>query len=427
VKRGIVPESITVTNNQTGETREIPILNGGVAASEFSKLVPGVWFYDPGFMATASAESAITYLDGDAGILRYRGYPIEQLAENSTFVEVAYLLVNGELPTAEQLQVWTTDITFRSYIHENMRKRFLEGFHYDAHPMGMLISSIAALSTFYKESKNLDDPEILYKQIVRLIAKMPTLAAAAHRFSVGMPFVYPDKNLSYPENFASMMWKVNERTYEANPVLVRALDVLFILHADHEQNCGTTAMRTVGSSHADPYVATAAAAAALYGPRHGGANEAVLKMLNKIGHIDNIPAYVETVKAGKTKLEGFGHRVYKNFDPRATIIKKTADEVFAVTGNNPLLDIALKLEEIALADDYFISRRLYPNVDFYSGLIYQAMGFPVEMFTVLFAIPRTAGWLSHYKELLEHDAKIYRPRQLYIGSDARDFVPMSER
>jgi citrate synthase len=426
VKRGIVSESITVTNNQTGETREIPILNGGVAASEFSKLVPGVWFYDPGFMATASAESAITYLDGDAGILRYRGYPIEQLAEKSTFVEVAYLLVNGELPTAEQLQVWTTDITYHTYIHENMRKRFLEGFHYDAHPMGMLISSIAALSTYYKESKNLDDREILHKQIVRLIAKMPTLAAAAHRFSKGMPFVYPDNNLSYSENFASMMWKV-QPSFEANPVLVKALDVLFILHADHEQNCGTTAMRTVGSSHADPYVATAAAAAALYGPRHGGANEAVLKMLNKIGHIDNIPAYVETVKAGKTKLEGFGHRVYKNFDPRATIIKKTADEVFAVTGNNPLLDIALRLEEIALADDYFISRRLYPNVDFYSGLIYQAMGFPVDMFTVLFAIPRTAGWLSHYKELLEHDAKIYRPRQLYIGSDVRDFVPISDR
>jgi citrate synthase len=416
-----------VTNNQTGETREIPILNGGVAASEFSKVVPGVWFYDPGFMATAAAESAITYLDGDAGILRYRGYPIEQLAEKSSFVEVAYLLVNGELPTAEQLKVWTTDITYHTYIHENMRKRFLEGFHYDAHPMGMLISSIAALSTFYKESKNLDDQEILYKQVVRLIAKMPTLAAAAHRFSVGMPFVYPDNNLGYSENFLSMMWKVNEPTYEANPVLVKALDVLFILHADHEQNCGTTAMRTVGSSLADPYVATAAAAAALYGPRHGGANEAVLKMLNKIGHIDNIPAYVETVKAGKTKLEGFGHRVYKNFDPRATIIKKTADEVFAVTGRNPLLDIALKLEEIALADDYFISRRLYPNVDFYSGLIYQAMGFPVEMFTVLFAIPRTAGWLAHFKELLEQDSRISRPRQLYIGSDVRDFVPMADR
>jgi citrate synthase len=422
-----VSESITVTNNQTGETREIPIVNGGVAAAEFSKVVPGVWFYDPGFMATAAAESGITFLDGDAGILRYRGYPIEQLAEKSSFIEVAYLLVNGELPTADQLQVWATDIKYHTYIHENMRKRFLEGFHYDAHPMGMLVSSIAALSTYYKESKNLSDLEVLYKQVVRLIAKMPTLAAAAHRFSVGMPFVYPDNNLNYTENFLSMMWKVAEPTYQANPVLAKALDVLFILHADHEQNCGTTAMRTVGSSHADPYVATAAAAAALYGPRHGGANEAVLKMLNKIGHIDNIPAYIETVKAGKTKLEGFGHRVYKNFDPRATIIKQTADQVFEVTGRNPLLDIALRLEEIALADDYFISRRLYPNVDFYSGLIYQAMGFPVEMFTVLFAIPRTAGWLAHFKEQLEQEMKISRPRQLYVGPEVRDFVPMSDR
>ena len=420
-------ESITVTNNQTGESREIPIVNGGISASEIHKVVPGTWLYDPAFMATAAAESAITYLDGDAGILRYRGYPIEQLAEKSSYIEVAYLLVNGELPDEKQLADWSLDIKYHTYIHENMRKRFLEGFHYDAHPMGMLVSSIAALSTYYKESKNLNDPEILYKQIVRLIAKMPTLAAAAHRFSVGMPFVYPDNKLNYTENFLSMMWKVAEPTYEAHPVLTRALDILFILHADHEQNCGTTAMRTVGSSHADPYVSTAAAAAALYGPRHGGANEAVLKMLNKIGHIDNIPAYIETVKAGKTKLEGFGHRVYKNFDPRATIIKKTADSVFEVTGRNPLLDIALKLEEIALADDYFISRRLYPNVDFYSGLIYQAMGFPVEMFTVLFAIPRTAGWLAHYKEQLEQEMKISRPRQLYIGADERDYVDMSQR
>jgi citrate synthase len=422
-----VSESITVTNNRTGEAREIPIVNGGVAASEFSKVVPGVWFYDPGFMATAATESSITYLDGDAGILRYRGYPIEQLAQKSTFIEVAYLLVYGELPTAAQLDVWATEIKYHTYIHENMRKRFLEGFHYDAHPMGMLISSIAALSTYYKESKNLGDGDVLHKQTVRLIAKMPTLAAAAHRFSVGMPFVYPDNKLNYTENFLSMMWKVAEPSYEADPVLAKALDVLFILHADHEQNCGTTAMRTVGSSHGDPYVATAAAAAALYGPRHGGANEAVLKMLNKIGHMDNIPAYIETVKAGKTKLEGFGHRVYKNFDPRATIIKKTANEVFAVTGHNPLLDIALKLEEIALADEYFISRRLYPNVDFYSGLIYQAMGFPVEMFTVLFAIPRTAGWLAHFKELLDQDSKISRPRQIYIGPDVRDYVAMSDR
>ena len=401
-------ESITVTNNQTGESREIPIVNGGISASEIHKVVPGTWLYDPAFMATAAAESAITYLDGDAGILRYRGYPIEQLAEKSSYIEVAYLLVNGELPDEKQLADWSLDIKYHTYIHENMRKRFLEGFHYDAHPMGMLVSSIAALSTYYKESKNLNDPEILYKQIVRLIAKMPTLAAAAHRFSVGMPFVYPDNKLNYTENFLSMMWKVAEPTYEAHPVLTRALDILFILHAD-------------------PYVSTAAAAAALYGPRHGGANEAVLKMLNKIGHIDNIPAYIETVKAGKTKLEGFGHRVYKNFDPRATIIKKTADSVFEVTGRNPLLDIALKLEEIALADDYFISRRLYPNVDFYSGLIYQAMGFPVEMFTVLFAIPRTAGWLAHYKEQLEQEMKISRPRQLYIGADERDYVDMSQR
>ena len=420
-------ESITVTNNQTGESREIPIVNGGVAASEIHKVVPDVWIYDPAFMATAAAESAITYLDGDAGILRYRGYPIEQLAEKSSYIEVAYLLVNGELPNEQQLAEWSLDVKYHTYIHENMRKRFLEGFHYDAHPMGMLVSSIAALSTFYKESKNLNDPEILYKQIVRLIAKMPTLAAAAHRFSVGMPFVYPDNKLNYTENFLSMMWKVAEPSYEPHPVLTKALDILFILHADHEQNCGTTAMRTVGSSHADPYVSTAAAAAALYGPRHGGANEAVLKMLNKIGHIDNIPAYIETVKAGKTKLEGFGHRVYKNFDPRATIIKKTADSVFEVTGRNPLLDIALKLEEIALADDYFISRRLYPNVDFYSGLIYQAMGFPVEMFTVLFAIPRTAGWLAHYKEQLEQEMKISRPRQLYVGAGEREYVPLASR
>ncbi len=420
-------ESITVTNNQTVESREIPIVNGGVSAAEFSKLVPGVWFHDPGFMVTSQAESAITYLDGEAGILRYRGYPIEQLAENSTFIEVAYLLVHGELPTPEQLAVWTREVTYHTYIHENMRKRFLEGFNYDAHPMGMLVSAVAALSTYYKEAKSITDAPTLHKQIIRLIGKMPTLAAAAHRYSVGMPFVYPDNSLGYVENFLSMMWKVAEPRYEPDPVLTRALDILFILHADHEQNCGTTAMRVVASSHGDPYVATAAATAALYGPRHGGANEAVLKMLAKIGHVDNIPAFIETVKSGKVKLEGFGHRVYKNFDPRATIIKRTAYEVFEVTGKNPLLDIALKLEEIALADDYFISRRLYPNVDFYSGLIYQAMGFPPEMFTVLFAIPRTAGWLAHFQELLDQDLKIARPRQLYVGSGQRDFVPLDQR
>ena len=427
LNRGTVTQSITVTDNRTGESREIPIVDGGVAASEWSKLVPGLWFYDPGFMTTAMTESAITYIDGDAGILRYRGYPIEQLAEKSTYVEVAYLLLHGELPNAEQAQAWEKEITYHTYIHENVRKRFLEGFNYDAHPMGMLVSAVAALSTYYKDAKILDDPEILNKQIVRLIAKMPTLAAAAHRFSVGMPFVYPDNSMSYAQNFLSMMWKVAEPRYEPDPILAHALDVLFILHADHEQNCGTTAMRVAGSSHADPYSATAAATAALYGPRHGGANEAVLKMLVKIGSGENVPAFVETVKQGKTLLEGFGHRVYKNFDPRATIIKKIADDVFSVTGKNPLLDIALKLEEVALADDYFISRRLYPNVDFYSGLIYQAMGFPVEMFTVLFAIPRTSGWLAHFQELLSQDTKIARPRQLYIGSDERDFVPMHQR
>jgi len=427
VNRGTVPQSITVTDNRTGETREIPIENGGIAANEFSKLLPGIWFYDPGFMTTAMAESSITYIDGDAGILRYRGYPIEQLAEKSTYVEVAYLLLHGELPNAEQAADWEKEITYHTYIHENVRKRFLEGFNYDAHPMGMLVSAIAALSTYYKDAKDLDDPEILHKQIVRLIAKMPTLAAAAHRFSVGMPFVYPDNSMSYAQNFLSMMWKVAEPRYEPDPVLAHALDVLFILHADHEQNCGTTAMRVAGSSHADPYSATAAATAALYGPRHGGANEAVLKMLIKIGSIENVPAFVETVKQGKTLLEGFGHRVYKNFDPRAQIIKKIADDVFSVTGKNPLLDIALKLEEVALADDYFISRRLYPNVDFYSGLIYQAMGFPMEMFTVLFAIPRTSGWLAHFQELLAQDTKIARPRQLYVGADVRDFVPMHQR
>ena len=422
-----MPESITITDNRTGESREIPILNGGVAASDFSKLLPGVWFYDPAFMSTAACESSITYLDGEAGVLRYRGYPIEQLAENSSYLEVAYLLLNGELPTAEQYTEWSHEITYHTFIHENVRKRFLEGFHYDAHPMGMMVSAVAALSTFYLDAKDIFDPAVLQKQIVRLIAKMPTLAAAAHRFSVGMPFVYPDNNLDFSANFLSMMWKVAEPRFEPDPILVKALDVLFILHADHEQNCGTTSMRTVASSHSDPYSATAAAAAALYGPRHGGANEAVIKMLNEIGSIDNVEAYIQTVKEGKRVLQGFGHRVYKSYDPRATIIKQTADKVFSVTGKNPLLDIALKLEEIALSDDYFISRRLYPNVDFYSGLIYQAMGFPLEMFTVLFAIPRTAGWLAHFKELLEQDLKITRPRQLYIGADERNYVPISAR
>jgi citrate synthase len=422
-----VPESITIIDNRTGESIDIPIEHGGVSSAAWRKLLPDVFFYDPAFMATAVCESSITYLDGDAGILRYRGYPIEQLAEQSSYLEVAYLLINGELPTPAQYEQWVHDVTYHTFIHENMRKRFLEGFHYDAHPMGMLVSAVAALSTFYLDAKNIFDPECRYRQIVRLIAKMPTLAAACHRFSVGMPFVYPDNSLSFPANFLSMMWKVAEPRYEAHPTLVRALDVLFILHADHEQNCGTTAVRTAASAHADPYSACAAGCAALYGPRHGGANEAVVRMLASIGSIEEVPAFIRAVKEGKTRLQGFGHRVYKNYDPRARIIKQIADEVFAVTGKNPLLDIALALEEVALSDDYFVSRRLYPNVDFYSGLIYQAMGFPVEMFTVLFAIPRTAGWLAHWLELLQQDQKIYRPRQLYVGPEERPYVPIDRR
>jgi citrate synthase len=423
-----VAESITITDNRTGESLEIPFENGGISAAQWSKLLPGVWFYDPGFVSTAACESSITYLDGDVGILRYRGYPIEQLAENSTYLEVAYLLLNGELPTSEQYETWQHEVTHHTFIHENVRKRFLEGFHYDAHPMGMLVSAVAALSTFYGDAKDIFDTESRDKQIIRLIAKMPTLAAAAHRFSVGMPFVYPDNSLQFTSNFLSMMWKTAEPRFDANPALARALDVLFILHADHEQNCSTTAMRVVGSSHADPYSACAAAAAALYGPRHGGANEAVIRMLTDIGSIDNVEAFIKSVKEGSAgRLQGFGHRVYKSYDPRAKIIKRTADEVFEITGKNPLLDIALKLEDIALSDDYFISRKLYPNVDFYSGLIYQAMGFPLEMFPVLFAIPRTAGWLAHWQEMLDQDSKIARPRQLYIGDGARDYVPMIAR
>ncbi len=420
-------DSITVTDNRTGEAVEIPIVDGGVAAAEWSKVLPGIWFYDPGFMSTAACESAITYLDGDAGILRYRGYPIEQLAERSTYLEVAYLLLHGELPTTEEFDAWRNEVTMHTFIHENMRKRFLDGFHYDAHPMGMLVSEVAALSTFYPDAKDLFDPTSRRKQITRLIAKMPTLAAAAYRFSMGMPFVYPDNSLDFAANFLSMMWKVAEPRFEPNPVLAKALDILFILHADHEQNCSTTAMRVVGSSHADPYSACAAACAALYGPRHGGANEAVIRMLTGIGSIDQVPAFVEAVKAGHGRLQGFGHRVYKSYDPRAKIVKQTAYQVFEVTGKNPLLDIALKLEEIALSDDYFTSRRLYPNVDFYSGLIYQAMDFPVAMFPVLFAIPRTAGWLAHWQEMLDQDSKIARPRQLYIGAEPRDYVPMATR
>jgi citrate synthase len=422
-----VADTITITDNRTGEAVEIPILDGGVDSKAWGKLLPGVWFHDPSFGTTSGAASAITELDGENGILRYRGYPIEQLAESSSYLEVAYLLIYGDLPTPEQFEGWRYEITHHTFIHENLRKHFMEGFHHDAHPMGMLVSTIAALSTFYPEAKDIEDHDVVMRQVIRLIAKMPTLAAGAYRHSAGMPFVYPDNSLDFAANFLSMMWKTAEPRYDANPVLARALDVLFILHADHEQNCSTTAMRTVGSSHADPYSATAAATAALYGPRHGGANEAVIKMLQKIGHIDNVQAYVEGVKRGEMRLQGFGHRVYKNYDPRARIIKKTADEVFEVTGKNPLLDIALKLEEVALSDDYFVSRKLYPNVDFYSGLIYQAMGFPMDMFTVLFAIPRTAGWLAHYIEMLDQESRITRPRQLYVGQPVRDYSPIETR
>ena len=420
-------ESVTITDNRTGEQIEVPITNGGVDASAWSKLLPNVWFLDPAFSTTAATESAICELDGEAGILRYRGYPIEQLAERATYLEVSYLLIHGELPNREQLDTWIHEITTHTFIHENIRKRFLEGFHHDAHPMGILVATVAGLSTFYPEAKAIDDPANRVEQITRLIAKMPTLAAGAYRFSQGMPFVHPDNSLSFTENFQSMMWKIAEPRYQPDPVLSRALDVLFILHADHEQNCSTTAMRVVGSAHADPYIATSAAASALYGPRHGGANEAVIKMLEEIGTYDNVEPYIAKVKAGETRLQGFGHRVYKNYDPRATIIKRTADEVFRVTGQNPLLDIALKLEEVALQDEYFISRKLYPNVDFYSGLIYQAMGFPQEMFPVLFAIPRVSGWLAHWQEMLQQNQRIARPRQVYVGTPEREFIPLHQR
>ncbi|MEZ5218053.1 MAG: citrate synthase [Ilumatobacteraceae bacterium] len=421
-----MPDTITITDDRTGKTVTVPITDGVIPSSAIRELDPSLWVYDPAYLSTAACRSEITYLDGEAGILRYRGYPIEQLAEKSTYLEVAYLLLNGELPNAAQLQQWTYDVTHHTFIHENMRKRFVDGFHYDAHPMGMLVSAIAALGTFYNDAKDIQDPASREKQILRLIAKMPTLAAMCYKFSVGLPFNQPNNDLSFPANFLNMMWKIGD--YEVDPVLERAMDVLFILHADHEQNCGTTAMRVVGSSHADPYSAAAAAASALYGPLHGGANEAVVRMLGEIGSLDNVPAFIDSVKAGEGRLMGFGHRVYKNYDPRATIIKKTAYDVFEVTGKNPLLDIALKLEETALSDPYFVDRKLYPNVDFYSGLIYQAMGFPVAMFTVLFAIPRTAGWLAHWQELLnDKEQKISRPRQWYTGVGERDYTDLASR
>jgi citrate synthase len=421
-----VPDTITIIDDRTGKKVTVEITDGCFPSSALRELDPDLRMYDPAYLSTAACKSSITYLDGDAGILRYRGYPIEQLAEKSTYLEVAYLLLNGELPNKAQLDQWVFDVTHHTFIHENMRKRFVDGFHYDAHPVGMFISSVAALGTFYEDAKDIFDKDSRDKQILRLIAKVPTLAAMCYRFSVGLPYVYPDNSMSFPANFLNMMWKVGE--YEVDPRLERAMDVLFILHADHEQNCGTTAMRVIGSSQADPYSATAGAAAALYGPLHGGANEAVVHMLDEIGSIENVPAFVESVKAGKGRLMGFGHRVYKNYDPRARIIKEAAYDVFEVTGKNPLLDIALKLEEVALADDYFVSRKLYPNVDFYSGLIYQAMGFPVDMFTTLFAIPRTAGWLAHWQELLnDKDQKISRPRQMYTGDGVRDYVDLGAR
>ena len=420
-------DTITITDDRTGKTVTVPITGGVFSSAALRELDPSLFMYDPAYLSTASCASSITYLDGDAGILRYRGIPIEQLAAQSTFLEVAYLLIKGELPTTQELEKWELDVTHHTMIHENMRKRFVDGFHYDAHPMGMFISAIAALGTFYDDAKDIFEKDSLEKQVVRLVAKVPTIAAMCYRFSQGLPFVSPNNALSYGENFLNMMFKIGD-DYKVNPVLAHAMDVLFILHADHEQNCGTTAMRVVSSANSDPYTATAAAAAALYGPLHGGANEAVVRMLTEIGDIKNVPAFVESVKAGEGKLMGFGHRVYKNFDPRATIIKKAAYDVFEVTGKNPLLDIALELEKVALNDEYFIKRKLYPNVDFYSGLIYQALGFPVDMFTVLFAIPRTVGWLTHMQELLnDKEQKISRPRQWYTGHDERPYVPAAKR
>jgi citrate synthase len=434
---GAPTDALELRDSRTGNSYSAPIRTEGpegdtyIRASDIKQVKReagefGTLSYDPAFMNTASCRSAITFIDGDKGILRYRGYPIEQLAENATFLEVAYLLRHGNLPDQKQYDTWVHDITFHTYVHENIRK-FLEGFRYDAHPMNMLCSATAALSSFYPQARDIHDPQQRYISMIRLMAKLPTIAAFAYRHVKGLPFIYPDNDLSYTENFLSMVARMSEPKYEANPVFVKALEVLFILHADHEQNCSTTAMRVVGSSHADPYSSAAAAAAALYGPRHGGANEAVLRMLNTIGTLDNVDAYVKDVREGKMVLQGFGHRVYKNYDPRAKIIKKIAYDVFEVTGKNELLDIALKLEETALADDYFVSRKLYPNVDFYSGLIYQAMGFPIEMYTVLFAIPRMAGWLAHWSEMLDQNSRIARPRQLYTGSGVRDYVPIAQR
>ncbi len=424
--------SLTITDNRTGKQYEIPIQHDTIRALDLRqiKVNPtdfGMISYDPAFTNTASCTSRITYIDGDAGILEYRGYPIEELAERSNFLETAYLILYGELPTRDQLNDWTYNITHHTFIHESIKK-FLDGFHYDAHPMGMLISTVAALSTFYPDAKEIFNIESRRKQTYRLIGKMPTLSAFAYRHSLGMPFAYPDNDLSYSANFLNMLFRTTELKYRANATLERALDILFILHADHEQNCSSTAMRGVGSSHVDPYSAIAAATAALYGPLHGGANEAVLRMLLEIGSVSKVPDYIKGVKAGEHKLMGFGHRVYKNYDPRARIVKHIAYEVFDVMGRNPLIDIALECERIALEDDYFITRKLYPNVDFYTGLIYQSMGFPVTMFPVLFAIPRTAGWIAQWEEmLLDPEQKIARPRQVYLGAPKRSYVPIENR
>ncbi len=427
-------DSLTVTDNRTGKQYELPIENGAVRGMDLRQIKVsdddfGLMSYDPAFMNTASCKSSITFIDGDKGILRYRGYPIEQLAEKATYLETAYLLRHGELPTKPQLEDWKKNITLHTFVHENVKK-FMDGFHYDAHPMGMFTSTMAALSTFYPDAKNIFDAESRQLQIYRLIGKVTTIAAFAYRHSIGLPYTHPEDDLTYAGNFLKMLFKRSEAHYKPNPVLEKALDVLFILHADHEQNCSTNAMRSVGSSHVDPYSALAAASAALYGPLHGGANEAVLRMLKEIGSKDKIPAFIKEVKEGKgdKRLMGFGHRVYKNYDPRAKIIKKLADDVFEVTGRNPLLDIALELEKIALEDDYFVKRKLYPNVDFYSGLIYQAMKFPVDMFPVLFAIGRTSGWVAQWEEmLLDGEQKIARPRQLYLGHAQRQYVPLVRR
>ena len=424
-------DSLSIRDNRTGREYEIAITDGTIRSTDLRQIAvqdePGLATYDPGFVNTASCRSAITYIDGDQGILEYRGYPIEQLAEHSTFLEVSYLLLHGELPTQAQLDEWVLSITYHTFIHENL-KQFIEGFRYNAHPMGMLMATVSALSTFYPEASKISNPENRMLQIARLIAKMPTLGAFAYRHQQGKPYVYPDNSLSYTANFLAMLFKMSEPIYAADERLVHALEVLFILHADHEQNCSTNAVRSVGSSQVDPYSAVAAGIAALYGPLHGGANEAVLAMLKRIGTTNNIPDFITGVKEGKERLMGFGHRVYKNYDPRAKIIKKASDEVFEVTGVNPLLKIAQELEKIALEDEYFVKRKLYPNVDFYSGLIYEALQFPAEMFTVLFAIGRTPGWLAQWSELVQDkEQKIARPKQIYTGMRTRDFVPMSER